>query len=87
MGSLATDYEGGWLVIAVRFGQNVGGILFTGITIAYLISQGGVMLAEKFKEEQFRKGQRVLLERLVKDKKLTPEEKERYEDELRYRKP
>ena len=45
------------------------------------------MLAEKFKEEQFRKGQRVILERLVKDKKLTPEEKERYEDELRYRKP
>ena len=43
------------------------------------------MLAEKFKEEQFRKGQRVILDRLVKDKKLTPEERQRYEDEITYK--
>ena len=86
LASWATEYEGGWVVIAVQFGQNVGGILFSGVTVVYLVSQGAVMLAERYKREQFQKGQqqgqKAILDRLVKDKKLSEEERRWYEAEL-----
>ena len=86
LASLATEYEEGWVVIAVKFGQNAGGILFIGMTIVYLVSQGVTMLAEIYKREQFQKGQqqrqKAIFDRLVKDKKLSTEERERYEAEF-----
>ncbi len=82
MAAVATDYGGGPIRDAVQFGQNAGGILFTGITLAYLLSQGGEMLAEVYKKGRYFKGQEDLLKKMVADKVIPPEKAQEYQEQL-----
>ena len=85
LAALRASSEYQWVEATVEFGQNAGGILFSGITIVYLISEGSTVLAERYKKERYEKGQRDMLDRMVKDKKITPEEKREYERDLEER--
>ena len=56
LGAINTEPTGDVVEWIVQFGQKAGGILFVGVTVTYLVIEVIVMLADRYKREQFQKG-------------------------------
>lgn len=64
-----------WVEAVVQFGQNAGGILFTGMALLYFAWEGSGMLAERYKREQYDKGRsKGLAEAIEADRQRKPGE-------------
>ena len=71
--SQATDIR--WVASVVQFGQNAGGILFIAIAVLYFFWEGITVIAERYKREQFEKGQaQAMAEALEADRQRKPGE-------------
>ena len=71
--NLATDIK--WIQLTVQFGQDAGGLLFLAIALLYFIWEGATVLAERYKREQFEKGQaQAMAEALEADRQRKPGE-------------